>query len=103
MAGAPYPYYASYVDPTYVFSISFALNALAMPLIGGTGSWVGPIIGAILLSSIEQVALVTIPAEVNLLLVGLVLIGFVIAAPGGLLGLVRGRLTQGRLATAVRS
>jgi branched-chain amino acid transport system permease protein len=85
-AGAPYPYYASYVDPEAAFSINYALNALAMPLIGGTRSWTGPLIGAILLSAIEQAATVMIPATVNLLIVGLVLIGFVVAAPGGLLG-----------------
>ena len=85
-AGAPYPYYASYIEPEAAFSINYALNALAMPLIGGTGSWSGPLIGAVLLSAIEQAATVTIPSEVNLLIVGLVLIGFVVAAPGGLLG-----------------
>jgi branched-chain amino acid transport system permease protein len=87
VAGAPYPYYASYVDPEAAFSINYALDALAMPLIGGTRSWTGPLIGAILLSAIEQGATVMIPATVNLLIVGLVLIGFVVAAPGGLLGL----------------
>ncbi len=86
VAGAPYPYYASYVEPDAAFSINYALNALAMPLIGGTRSWAGPLVGAVLLSTIEQAATVTIPSEVNLLIVGLVLIGFVVAAPGGLLG-----------------
>ena len=96
-AGAPYPYYASYVEPGSAFSITYALNALAMPLIGGTRSWVGPVIGALLLSGIEQAATVTIPSEVNLLIVGLVLIGFVVAAPDGLLGLLgRKFVTAGR-------
>ena len=93
MAGAPYPYYASYVEPSSAFSINYALNALAMPLIGGTRSWVGPLIGALLLSGIEQAATVTIPSEVNLLIVGLVLIGFVVAAPDGILRLFGGKLT----------
>ena len=62
-----------------------------MPLIGGTRSWIGPLIGALLLSGVEQAATVTIPTEVNLLIVGLVLIGFVVAAPDGLLGLARSR------------
>ncbi len=87
-AGAPYPYYASYVEPSSAFSIAIALNALAMPLIGGTRRWPGPVIGALLLSGIEQAATVTIPTEVNLLIVGLVLIGFVVAAPDGILGLI---------------
>ncbi len=96
MAGAPYPYYASYVEPDSAFSINYALNALAMPLIGGTRSWLGPLIGALLLSGVEQAATVTIPSEINLLIVGLVLIGFVVAAPDGLLGLAGRAIALGK-------
>jgi branched-chain amino acid transport system permease protein len=95
-AGAPYPYYASYVDPESVFAITIALNSLAMPLIGGTRSWSGPLIGALLLSGLEQAATVTIPTEVNLLIVGLLLIGFVVAAPDGLLGMLDRKSVKGR-------
>ena len=42
MAGAPLPYYVTYLDPTSGFSLNYAVNAIAMPLIGGTGSWLGP-------------------------------------------------------------
>jgi branched-chain amino acid transport system permease protein len=87
MAGAPYPTYSSHVEPTSAFSLLIALNALAMPLIGGTRSWLGPVIGAILLGSAQQIAAVTISSEVNILVVGLLLIAFVVAAPEGLLGL----------------
>ncbi len=59
-----------------------------MPLIGGTTSWVGPLIGAILLGSLQQIATVTISSAVNLLIVGCLLVGFVIVAPNGILGLV---------------
>ena len=95
-AGAPYPYYASYVEPDSAFSINYALNALAMPLIGGTRNWTGPVIGALLLSGVEQAATVTIPSEINLLIVGLVLIGFVVLAPEGLLGLAGRAMAWGR-------
>ena len=60
-----------------------------MPMIGGTTSWVGPLIGAILLGTLQQIATVTIPSAVNLLLVGLLLVAFVIIAPNGLVGLWR--------------
>lgn len=89
VAGAPFPYYASYVDPSSVFSINYALNALAMPLIGGGSSWAGPVIGAALLGAFEQVANVTLSADFNLLLVGLVLVGVVALAPNGIIGIVR--------------
>ena len=58
-----------------------------MPMIGGTTCWVGPLIGALLLGTLQQVATVTISSAVNLLIVGLLLIGFVIVAPKGIVGL----------------
>jgi branched-chain amino acid transport system permease protein len=87
VAGAPYPSYTAYLDPVSAFSLTIGLNALAMPLIGGTRSWIGPVIGAVLLASIQQIATVTISSEFNILAVGIVLIAFVLAAPEGLLGL----------------
>jgi branched-chain amino acid transport system permease protein len=86
-AGAPYPYYASFVEPSTAFSLVVGVNAIAMPLIGGTRSWIGPVLGAVLLGSIQQVTTVTISSELNILLVGLVLIALVAIAPGGLLAL----------------
>ncbi|HXQ68292.1 MAG TPA: branched-chain amino acid ABC transporter permease, partial [Alphaproteobacteria bacterium] len=87
MAGAPLPYYVTYLDPASGFSLAYAVNAVAMPLVGGTTSWLGPLIGALLLGTIQQVATVTISSAVNLLIVGLLLVGFVIAAPNGIVGL----------------
>ena len=71
---------------------NYAVNSIAMPMIGGTTSWVGPLIGAILLGTLQQVATVTISSAVNLLIVGLLLIGFVIIAPNGIVGLVQERM-----------
>jgi branched-chain amino acid transport system permease protein len=88
MAGAPYPYYISYLQPASTFGLDYAVNSIAMPLIGGTTSWVGPLIGAILLGSLQQIATVTISSAVNLLIVGCLLVGFVIIAPNGIVGLV---------------
>jgi branched-chain amino acid transport system permease protein len=91
MAGAPLPYYVTYLDPTSSFNLAYAVNAVAMPVIGGMTSWVGPVIGAILLGTIQQLATVTISSALNLLIVGLLLILFVIIAPNGIVGLVRAR------------
>ncbi|MGD0333452.1 MAG: branched-chain amino acid ABC transporter permease [Xanthobacteraceae bacterium] len=88
MAGAPFPYYIGYLQPSSAFGLDYAINSIAMPLIGGTTSWVGPLIGAILLGSLQQLATVTISSAVNLLIVGLLLVGFVIVAPNGIIGLV---------------
>jgi branched-chain amino acid transport system permease protein len=86
MAGAPLPYYVTYLDPASGFSLSYAVNTIAMPLIGGTATWLGPVIGAVLLGTLQQVATVTISSALSLLLVGVLLVGFVIAAPNGIVG-----------------
>lgn len=60
-----------------------------MPMIGGTTTWFGPLIGAILLGTLQQIVTVTISSAVNLLIVGVLLVAFVIIAPNGLVGLWR--------------
>jgi branched-chain amino acid transport system permease protein len=97
MAGAPFPYYIGYLEPSSAFGLSYAVNSIAMPMIGGTTSWVGPLVGAILLGTLQQVATVTISSAVNLLIVGLLLIGFVIVAPRGIVGLVQDFMRKGAL------
>ncbi|MEY4644756.1 MAG: hypothetical protein RLZZ596_1587 [Pseudomonadota bacterium] len=87
MAGAPFPYYIGYVEPGSAFNLSYAVNSIAMSMIGGTTFWAGPMIGALLLSTLQQVVTVTISSAVNLLITGLLLIGFVILAPRGIVGL----------------
>jgi branched-chain amino acid transport system permease protein len=88
MAGAPFPYYIGYLQPSSAFGLEYAVNSIAMPMIGGTGSWIGPLVGALLLGIIQQVATVTISSAVNLLIVGVLLVVFVIIAPNGLVGFV---------------
>lgn len=96
MAGAPFPYYIGFLQPSSAFALEYAVNSIAMPMIGGTGSWIGPLVGAILLGTIQQVATVTISSAVNVLIVGVLLVFFVIIAPNGLVGLVQNALRKGR-------
>ncbi len=89
MAGAPFPYYIGYLEPGSAFGLTYAVNAIAMPMIGGTTSWVGPLVGALLLGTAQQYIIVTISSAVGVLVVGLMLIIFVIGAPSGIVGLVQ--------------
>ncbi len=91
LAGSTSALYQSFIEPTSAFSLNYAVSALAMPIIGGTASWLGPVIGAVLLGSVQQVATVTISSELNVLVVGVLLVLFVVAAPQGILGLIRRR------------
>src|SRR5260221_7386996 len=94
MAGAPLPYYVTYLDPASSFNLAYAVNSVAMPVIGGMTSWIGPVVGAIILGTIQVLGSVgffldlEIPPTFNLLIVGLLLIAFVIIAPNGIVGLI---------------
>ncbi len=89
LAGAPFPLYMNFIEPTSAFSLNYAVSALAMPLIGGTQVWIGPVIGALLLASVQQIVTVTVSSELNVLIVGVLLVVFVVAAPNGIVGLAR--------------
>ena len=65
-----------------------------MSLIGGTAHWIGPVIGAVLLGSTQQYLAVTISSEINVLVLGFMLVLFVVAAPKGVIGLVSRLLTR---------
>ena len=86
MAGTTFPYYLSFVEPSAVFNLSYAVNSIAMPLIGGMLSWLGPLVGAVLLGTVQQVVQVTVSSEWNLLIVGVLLVVFVTMAPNGIMG-----------------
>jgi branched-chain amino acid transport system permease protein len=49
-------------------------------------SWAGPLIGAVLLGTVQQLVQVTISSAWNLLIVGVLLVVFVTVAPNGIMG-----------------
>ncbi len=90
-AGAPAAMYLQYADPASAFNLNYSVSVLAMALIGGTAHWIGPVIGAILLGVTQQLLAVTISSEVNVLVLGVMLVLFVVGAPEGIIGLFRKR------------
>ncbi|MEI6300153.1 MAG: branched-chain amino acid ABC transporter permease [Betaproteobacteria bacterium] len=85
--GAPLAMYQSFVEPASAFNLNYSVSALAMPIIGGTSHWIGPVIGAVLLGSVQQIVTVTITSELNVMVVGVLLVVFVVGAPDGIVGL----------------
>ena len=87
--GAPSAMYLQFAQTQSAFDLNYSVSALAMSLIGGTAHWIGPVIGAILLGVTQQMLTVTISSEVNVLVLGIMLVLFVVGAPEGLIGLAR--------------
>jgi branched-chain amino acid transport system permease protein len=87
--GAPAAMYLQFANPESAFNLNYSVSVLAMSLIGGTAHWIGPILGAVLLGVTQQLLAVTISSEVNVLVLGIMLVVFVVGAPKGLIGLLR--------------
>jgi branched-chain amino acid transport system permease protein len=94
-AGAPMPMYLSFIEPASTFNLSYTIGSLGSAIIGGMSHWAGPIVGALLLGTLQQVITVTISSEMNVLVVGVLLVVFVVIAPEGILGLFK-KLFSGR-------
>jgi branched-chain amino acid transport system permease protein len=88
-AGAPAAMYLQFANPDSAFNLNYSVSVLAMSLIGGTAHWIGPVIGAILLGATQQLLAVTISSEVNVLVLGVMLVLFVVGAPRGIIGFFR--------------
>jgi branched-chain amino acid transport system permease protein len=86
--GAPAAMYLQFANPDSAFNLNYSVSVLAMSLIGGTAHWIGPVIGAIVLGTTQQFLAVTISSEINVLVLGIMLVLFVVAAPKGIIGLV---------------
>jgi len=87
VAGAPYPFFVTFVDPVSAFNLFIAVNSIAMPMIGGTAHWIGPVIGALLVGTTQEIITVNVSSELNILLVGIMLVLFITLAPQGIVGL----------------
>jgi branched-chain amino acid transport system permease protein len=88
-AGAPAAMYLQFANPDSAFNLNYSVSVLAMALIGGTAHWIGPVLGAILLGVTQQLLAVTISSEVNVLVLGVMLVLFVVGAPNGIIGFFR--------------
>jgi branched-chain amino acid transport system permease protein len=98
MAGGAFARYTAYVHPDGVFAFATSISILLMSVIGGLGTLLGPIIGAVVYSIVQEEMVVNFP-RLHLLLYGVLLILIVLFEPGGLVGLARrlARRPGGRL------
>jgi branched-chain amino acid transport system ATP-binding protein/branched-chain amino acid transport system permease protein len=54
VAGALYGHYNFFVDP-YTFGLAIAINMVFCTIVGGTQVWLGPVVGAVILTFIPEV------------------------------------------------
>jgi branched-chain amino acid transport system permease protein len=91
-AGALYGFYTGYIEPAYL-AVTQSLDAIAMVLLGGVSTILGPVVGALVLTSLPH--LIELPAEMRVAVYGMILILVILLMPRGIVGLAAG-LLKGR-------
>lgn len=82
-AGALYGFYTGYIEPHYM-SIIHSLDVIAMVLLGGVGTVMGPLVGAAILIGLPHV--IELSAEVRVMTFGAILIMTILFMPKGIVG-----------------
>ena len=88
LAGAAYGILFGYVGANFA-TVQYSILPMLYTLMGGAGTVLGPLLGTLVMFTLIEIASIVTSAQ--LLVVGLALVGLVLFAPRGLLGVVRKR------------
>jgi branched-chain amino acid transport system permease protein len=92
LVGGVYAYWLKYIEPPFVFDILLSVKCWIMMLLGGAGTFLGPLVGAVLLELLS----VLIWGQFlrgHMLILGLAIIAVVLFMPTGFMDLVRRRVS----------
>jgi branched-chain amino acid transport system permease protein len=90
IAGSLYAINFQYIAPGSVFDFQLSLSVVLMPIIGGVGTVLGPVLGALIVSTL-QIKLLSMPAlrDSFLFIYGGLLILLMLFEPNGFVGIGR--------------
>ena len=95
--GGIYAYYRTYVHTTTVFDPNLSVTIVLMAIFGGAATWEGPVIGALILTIIDQVLISAFPgapAEISRLIYGLILVLVMMFMPSGIMHFIIGKFRR---------
>ena len=88
--GSLYAAYLGFIDPPTAFAPNLELTTIAVVLLGGMGTVLGPLVGAIVLSVVNELLWASYP-QLYLAIIGVIILGTVLFAPRGLVGVAMKR------------
>ena len=94
MGGTLFAHYVTFIDPNTLLNMSMALEITIYAIVGGVGTLFGPLIGAVFLVPIAETIRATLGksyAGIHLVVYGAVLMGVILFARDGLMGVFRNR------------
>ncbi len=86
ICGSVFAYYLFHIHPSGVFSLNWALLPVLMTILGGTGTIMGPIIGAFVMSAVFEMANTWLP-DVHPIFSGIFIILVMLFLPKGIMSL----------------
>jgi branched-chain amino acid transport system permease protein len=95
--GSLYAVYLGFIDPPTAFASNIELTTIAMVLLGGMGTVLGPLVGALVLSGVNELLWANYP-QIYLACAGVIVLLAVLFMPRGIvsLGMKVGWLRIGR-------
>jgi branched-chain amino acid transport system permease protein len=87
IAGAIFYIYQGFIEPSSAFSIQWLITIMLAVVIGGEGTEEGPIVGTIIV--VFLYFLLAKYAEISLIIQGVILVGIMLLAPQGIIGILR--------------
>ena len=89
IAGGLFAYYLTYIHADVVFSINISILIVLMAMFGGGGTWLGPIIGAVILTVVNEGLSTFAQAEIARIIYGALFIVVTIFMPNGIIDFFR--------------
>jgi branched-chain amino acid transport system permease protein len=86
LAGGIHAVFVSYVTVAETFSIALAVNVVLMSALGGTRHWLGPAVGAVVITTLLYAFTAGQAPVLGRALVGVILIAVIVLMPEGILG-----------------
>jgi branched-chain amino acid transport system permease protein len=90
VAGAIYARQVGYIDPITVFAVIWSIRAIATAILGGQGTILGPIVGAVALTLVSETVWESDPNLYQVIFGGLIVL-VVLFLPGGIIALLQQR------------
>jgi branched-chain amino acid transport system permease protein len=89
LAGGVFAYYSTAVQAGYMFSALWTFDAVIIVFVGGVGTIIGPIIGAVFFVLLKQILSLYLPGGSHIMVFGILFILVVLFLPGGLIGTIQ--------------
>lgn len=96
MAGTFYAQYLLYIDPSIVFDTSLSIEIILRPIIGGSGTVIGPILGAFILGPLSEFTRAYLGniSGLHLMVYGAILMLVIKYMPHGVAGIISKKISK---------